>query len=155
MKPSHPPRRLSHRTWLYAVPILFAAGGSLPAQAQPDPAALGALIEQGRYWDGREQVARAREAWQRVVDADPSNSEALARLVALASRQNDGAAARLYLERLRKAVPPGSAVLKEAEALVAGGSAPRRNSDITPDQAALTRARAAAAAQDYDGALTA
>lgn len=155
MKPSHPPRRIAQRAWLYAVPILFAAGGSLPVQAQPDPAALGALIEQGRYWDGREQYGRAREAWQRVVDADPGNAEALTRLVALAVRQNDDAGARRYLDRLRSAAP-NSAALKQAEALVAGtGGGPRAKSDSSPDAAALTRARSAAAAQDYDGAVKA
>ena len=153
MKPSPPPRRLRHRSWLCAVPILFAAGGSLPVQAQPDPAALGALIEQGRYWDSREQDARAREAWQRVVDAAPSNSEALGRLVALATRQKDTAAARQYLERLRKAAP-GSAALKSAEAILAGTGTGKAGA-AAPDPAALNRARAAAAAQDYEGAMTA
>ncbi|MDP3295640.1 MAG: cellulose synthase subunit BcsC-related outer membrane protein [Nevskia sp.] len=137
--------------WL--LPILLAAGHSLPAQAQPDRAALGALVEQGRYWEGREQYGRAREAWQRVVDADPGNVEALGRLVSLAARQNDKAGARQYLDRLRTAAP-GSAALKQAEALISGSDS-RGAVSAADSAAALARARAAAAAQDYPTALAA
>lgn len=142
------------RSLFCAVPILLAAAGhSLPAQAQPDRAALSALIEQGRYWEGREQYDRARAAWQRVVDADPGNVEALGRLVSLAARQNDKAGARQYLDRLRTAAP-GSAALKQAEAQVSGSE--NRNAASAADSAAaLARARAAAAAQDYPTALAA
>lgn len=164
MKPLRPlPRSL-----ICVVPIVLAtaagsppahgqSGGRSPAQApaQPNSAALGALVEQGRYWEGREQYGRAREAWQRVVDADPGNVEALSRLVALASRENDAPAAKRYLDRLRSAAP-GSAALKQAEELVAGGgSTPGGRSQASPDAAALARARAAAASQDYPAALTA
>ena len=151
------------RSLIRAIPILLAAAaGSMPAHGQsptdtpprPDAAAIGALVEQGRYWEGREQYGRAREAWQRVVDADPGNVEALGRLVALANRDNDAAAAKRYLDRLRT-VAPGSAALKQAEALASTSSASAGPSAAKPDAAALTRARAAAARQDYPAALAA
>ncbi len=161
MKPLRPLPRSLPRSLICVVPMVLAAAvGSLPAQGQaqaqakPDAAAVNALAEQGRYWEGREQYGRAREAWQRVVDADPGNIEALSRLVGLATRENDSAGAKRYLDRLRTAAP-GSAALKQAEGLVAGGNGPGRAGQGSPDPAALARARAAAASQDYPTALTA
>lgn len=158
MKPS--------RSLLCAVPLLLATAASgLPAAAQsqttdqplpdnkPDAKALGVLIERGRYWETREQYPRAREAWERVLDAAPGNVEALSRLVAITTGQNDREAARQYLELLRRAAPDSKA-LKDAEALVAAG-ATRRSSDLNPDAATIARARAAAAASDYPTALAA
>jgi len=163
MKPS---RTLRH-SLICVVPLLLATAGSLPAAAQsqtadqaqpspgdqPDARALGVLIERGRYWENREQYPRAREAWERVLDASPGNVEALSRLVAITSGQGDREAARQYLDLLRRAAPDSKA-LKDAEALAAAG-ATRRSSELNPDAAAIARARAAAAQNDYPTALAA
>ncbi|MGQ0619705.1 MAG: cellulose synthase subunit BcsC-related outer membrane protein [Panacagrimonas sp.] len=133
----------------------LAAGALAPMMvvAQADPAALKTLVEQGRFWDARDQLDRARQAWERVVTADPRNTEALSRLVAISMKSGNAAAARKYLESLR-GVAPGSAALADAEKLLGGGTTAQR-SESTPNLQALARARDATGRKDYPEALAA
>ena len=118
------------------------------AHAQDD-AATRQLIEQGRFWDQREQPKRAREAWERVLSADPRNAEALERLTALNAQAGNPLQAQQYLDRLA-AVAPDSPLLAQArQAMQAGTVSGSGKSD------ALTRARTLAAARDYAGAVAA
>lgn len=141
---------MSARRYLFlSLPLLLCA--AQPAQAQADPAAVRALIEQGRFWDGRDQIERATEAWERVLQADPDNTEALARLVELRTRAGDTSVAREHLDRLRR-LAPESRVLTDAEAFM-GGERSFSASSTTPEPEALARARAATAREDYQRAL--
>jgi tetratricopeptide (TPR) repeat protein len=141
----------ARRYLLLSLPLLLCA--AQPAQAQADPEAVRALIEQGRFWDGRDQIDRATEAWERVLQADPDNTEALARLVELRTRAGDTAAARAHLDRLRK-LAPDSKALTDAEAFM-GGDRSVTASSTTPEPEALARARAATAREDYQAAVRA
>lgn len=140
--------------WIFLGLHLVVAAGAIPlASAQTDPAALKALIEQGRFWDARDSLDRARASWERVAAADPKNIEALSRLIAISMKSGNPVAARKYLDALRSAAP-GSTALADAEKLVGGGTSTGR-SDANPEPKALARAREATARKDYPAALAA
>ncbi len=77
------------------------------AYAQLSPAQK-ALEEQGRYWEDRHEPARAEAAWQKLLESDQGNAEALS-----SSRHHRGAAtghvdqAREYAVQLKAAHPNG------------------------------------------------
>lgn len=144
----------ARRYVLLSLPLLLSA--AVPAQAllQADPDAVRALVEQGRFWDGRNQTDRAAAAWERVLQADPDNVEALSRLVELRVAAKDTRGARGYLDRLRK-LAPGSKAVKEAEAALAGDRPAATASGAAPDPQALARARQATAREDYAAAVQA
>lgn len=125
------------------------AAGVPEAQAGLEPA-VRQLVEQGRYWDQRQQAGRAVEAWTRVLSADPDNVEALGRLAALSAAQGDRNAAQTYLNRLN-AIAPNSAAGSEARAALSG----RGGEGRVPANDALTRARALAGQRQYAEAVDA
>ncbi|MDB5987949.1 MAG: bscS [Nevskia sp.] len=131
--------RLSFRAVLA---LLALSAGSI---AFADDAATRQLVEQGRFWEQHEQPKRALEAWQRVLQVDPNNVEALSRLAVLSATTGDRGKAQQYLDKLNK-LAPGSSALAEARRAVSGGP-------VAGD--ALSRARALAAAKDYNGAVAA
>ena len=65
---------------LLPLPLMIA---SMAARA--DDAALRQLVEQGRFWEQRDQPERTRAAWQRVLTVDPNNAEALSHLAILSA----------------------------------------------------------------------
>ncbi|MPT55272.1 MAG: tetratricopeptide repeat protein [Alcaligenaceae bacterium] len=71
------------------------------APAQTPPATTSSLLEQGRYWQARNNDARAAEAWGRLLQAEPANAEALYNLGLLELKANRPARAREYLAQLR------------------------------------------------------
>lgn len=71
------------------------------APAQTPPATTSSLLEQGRYWQARNNDARAAEAWGRLLQAEPTNAEALYNLGLLELKANRPARAREYLAQLR------------------------------------------------------
>jgi len=85
----------------------LAISPSLNAQTQPaapaqtPTATTSSLLEQGRYWQSRNNDARAAEAWGRLLQADPKNTEALYNLGLLELKANRPARAREYLAQLR------------------------------------------------------
>jgi Flp pilus assembly protein TadD len=118
------------------------------ARAQDDTATR-QLIEQGRFWDQRAQPKRAREAWERVLSADPKNAEALERLTVLNAQAGNPLQAQKYLDRL-SAAAPNSPLLAQARQAMQAGAAPAGGKDST-----LTAARNLAAARNYSGAVAA
>lgn len=127
---------------LIAAAVPEAHAGLEPAVRQ--------LVEQGRYWDQRQQAGRAVEAWTRVLSADPDNVEALGRLAALSAEQGDRSAAQTYLNRLN-AIAPNSAAGSDARAALSGRTGEARG----PGDDALTRARALAGQRNYADAVEA
>ena len=90
-----------------AASLLMTAHGAALAQAAPpqqSPAVIATLLQQGRYWQGR-QPERATEAWKKLLAADPGNAEALSRLGSLAVEAKKPADARRYADQLRKSHP--------------------------------------------------
>ena len=64
-----------------------------------------ALLEQGNYWQARNDSARATEAWRKLLLIDPQQADAIYNLglLELDGKRPDGA--KRYLEQLRKAHP--------------------------------------------------
>lgn len=108
-------RAIALRSWgslssISAVGTL-ATLGVLAASALPattwaqQPPALQTLVEQGQYWGDKGDAIRAKEAWGKLLAAQPLNAQALNGLarVELLAKRPDGATA--YLEQLQKAHP--------------------------------------------------
>lgn len=81
------------------------AGAWQPAAAQDGNAAVRQLAEQARYWEQRDQPGRARDAWERVLAADPGNEEALGRLAALLEASGEPEQAAELADRLETLNP--------------------------------------------------
>jgi tetratricopeptide (TPR) repeat protein len=106
MSPRHHTIAVGLLTALAAQPGLAAPANSAtqPAeQAAPAAASAGqALLEQGRYWQGRNNAARAQEAWGRLLLIDPAQAEALYSMGLLELDAKRPARARDYLGQLQK-----------------------------------------------------
>jgi predicted Zn-dependent protease len=73
-----------------------------PAAAATGASAGQALLEQGRYWQARNNTARAQEAWGRLLLIDPAHAEALYSMGLLELEAKRTARAREYLGQLQK-----------------------------------------------------
>jgi cellulose synthase operon protein C len=87
-----------------ALAMLASALLAGTAYAQPNPAQK-ALEEQGRYWEDRHQPARAAVAWQKLLESDANNAEALLHLGLIEARQGHSDKARAYAAQLKSSHP--------------------------------------------------
>jgi cellulose synthase operon protein C len=126
---------------LVALSSLLLAGA---AHAQLSPAQK-ALEDQGRYWEDRHQPDRASVAWQKLLESDPDNAEALTHLGIIEARVGRLDQAKSYAARLKTAHPdaPENAVLDRAIQVGA----------INPND--IEEARKLARAGKYDEAIAA
>ncbi|MBV8617662.1 MAG: BCSC C-terminal domain-containing protein [Curvibacter sp.] len=77
---------------------------SVPAVHAQQPA-IKALVEQGRYWQGKGNFERAAEAWQKLLRVNPNQAEALGGMaIAEANAKHLDEAAR-YLAQLKSSNP--------------------------------------------------
>src|ERR1700691_2644567 len=86
---------------------LAALAGTLlagTALAQLTPAQK-ALEEQGRYWEDRHQPERAAVVWQKLLESDANNAEALLHLGIIEARDGHLDKARGYAAKLKAAHP--------------------------------------------------
>ncbi|KTB56706.1 cellulose synthase [Pseudomonas viridiflava ICMP 13104] len=94
---------------------LVAAIAASVAHAQ-DNAVEAQLIEQGQYWQARSNAARATEIWQKVLQIDPDQIQALYGMGLIGVRQNTPQQAQTYLARLKSLSPlPWQAVQLEQD----------------------------------------
>lgn len=77
-----------------AAPVL-AAGSEIEAQ----------LVEQGQYWQSRNNNQRAAEVWQKVLQLDKAQVDALYGMGLIGVKQNKPQQANDYLERLQAISP--------------------------------------------------
>src|SRR6185437_9512633 len=126
---------------LATLAMALLAGG---AYAQLSPAQK-ALEEQGRYWEDRHQPARAEVAWEKLLESDAGNAEALLHLGIIEARAGHLDKARAYAAQLKTAHPngPENVVLEHA---IAVGAVP-------PDT--INEARRLARAGQFDAAVAA
>src|SRR6185437_2228384 len=126
---------------LATLAMVLLAGG---AYAQLSPAQK-ALEEQGRYWEDRHQPARAEVAWEKLLESDAGNAEALLHLGIIEARAGHLDKARAYAAQLKTAHPngPENVVLEHA---IAVGAVP-------PDT--INEARRLARAGQFDAAVAA
>ena len=89
-----------HRTLILGL----MAALSVPAVHAQEPA-LKALMEQGKYWQGKGNYERAAEAWQKLLRINPNQPEALGGMaIAEANAKHLDNAAR-YLAQLKSSNP--------------------------------------------------
>ncbi len=123
-----------HHTLAAGVLAALATHTSIAAQtvpttpsevAQTNASSAKALLEQGRYWQDKDNDARAAEAWGRLLQVAPTHPEALYNLGLLELKTRRTARAQEYLTQLR-ALPSTelySAQLEQAIALSNTGKA--------------------------------
>lgn len=134
--------------------LLIAASLALPLYAQNDPAAQerGAeaseaervLIDQARYWVERGRADLAERALNRLLEADPTNAEALLHYGLLEVERDNIPAAQQRLQELRRAHPGDTARIQRLETAVRAGRI---------DPAELERARRFAREGLYERAI--
>ena len=107
-------------------PVAAPAPAPVPVLAEPPsrprPAAIAALFEQAGYWRSRGQPDRVLAAAQRILASLPDDPEALSLAIEAAAQTSNPSAAREFLARLRRALPPGDPQFARAEASVAVAS---------------------------------
>jgi cellulose synthase operon protein C len=121
---------------------LTVLAGSAFADLTP---AQRALEEQGRYWEDRQRPDRAAVAWQKLLESDADNAEALLHLGIIEARAGHEGQAKTYAGRLR-AVRPDAPELAVLDRAIAVGA-------INPN--AVDEARRLAKAGQYDAAIAA
>lgn len=125
--------------------LLAAAITASVAQAQ-STAVETQLIEQGQYWQARSNATRAAEIWQKVLQIDPDQVDALYGMGLIGVKQNKPQQAQAYLARLQALSPvPWLAVQLEQDIAL---SQPQ-------NQALLDEARRLADAGERDQATVA
>lgn len=82
---------------------VLALATPMLVQAQTDGVQV--LLEQGQYWQSRGDYVRAEEVWEKVLQLQPTNEQALYNLGQIALSNKDSAKAQAYLARLQKAAP--------------------------------------------------
>lgn len=74
------------------------------------------LIEQGQYWQARSNASRAAEVWQKVLQQDPNQVDALYGMGLIGVNKNQPQQAQSYLARLRALSPmPAQAIQLEQD----------------------------------------
>lgn len=82
-----------------------------------------ALLEQGHYWQARNDHARASEAWRKLLLIDPQQADAIYNLGLIELDSDRPANARRYLEQLKNAHPDGRQALLLEQAIKLHGDA--------------------------------
>ncbi|MGF6330886.1 tetratricopeptide (TPR) repeat protein [Pseudomonas sp. BS3782 TE3695] len=99
-----------HRT--LAIVVMSAWTAAAHAQS-PTPQAL--LVEQGQYWQLRNNPQRAAEVWLKVLLLDPAQVDALYGLGLIGVQQGKPQQAQQYLARLQAIQPPPRQALQLAQ----------------------------------------
>ncbi|MFJ3369109.1 cellulose synthase subunit BcsC-related outer membrane protein [Pseudomonas sp. NPDC086251] len=86
-----------------AIGILTALIGTAAHAETTDVQAR--LVEQGQYWQTRDNAARAAEAWEKVLRLDPNQPDALYGMGLIGVKQNKPEQAQQYLARLQALAP--------------------------------------------------
>lgn len=86
-----------------AMAVLVALTGHAAAAPGNDPASL--LIEQGNYWQARNNPERASESWDKLLRLSPNQPDALYGLGLVNLQQHKLAEAQQYLARLQTLQP--------------------------------------------------
>lgn len=88
---------------------------SVPAVFAQEPA-VKALLEQGKYWQSRENSERAAEAWQKLLKLNPNQPEALGGMAVVEASNKRFEEAAKYIAQLKKAAPsyPGLANIEQS-----------------------------------------
>jgi len=119
------------------VALLHHAGW---AQSDADQA----LIEQGKFWQARQDTKRAAEAWNKLLRVSPGNPQALYGLATVELDAGRIEGARSFLQRLKQSQPDHPLVLQLEQDI-------QLSSDR--NKALLEEARQAVASADVDQAL--
>ena len=94
---------MQSRRHTLAIGIFTALIGTAVHAETTDVQAL--LVEQGQYWQARDNASRAAEAWQKVLRLDPNQIDALYGMGLIGIKQNNPEQAQQYLLRLQTLSP--------------------------------------------------
>jgi tetratricopeptide (TPR) repeat protein len=94
---------MQSRRHTLAIGIFTALIGTAVHAETTDVQAL--LVEQGQYWQARDNAPRAAEAWQKVLRLDPNQIDALYGMGLIGIKQNNPEQAQQYLLRLQTLSP--------------------------------------------------
>lgn len=116
-----------------------------PAHAQ-ESAAVSQLVQQAQFWDAKQRPDLAQESWKRVLQVDPKNAKALARLAEIADQNGQHGDAQNYLNQLKQ-VAPGSALTQRAQQQLQGGGS---SSTLSQARALAQQGKAGDAIKVYE-----
>lgn len=124
---------------LSAIAFTFVVALPFPSPGTAAEASVSQVVEQARFWEKRGRQDLANTAWEKVLIADPDNTDALAALGTAAAYAGDESLAQSYRDRLRAVNPdhPGLGAIKTAGTK----PAPQARDPEPNDTQALTRAR--------------
>lgn len=123
--------------------LLSASPWLMPSLAQAQ-ASTDQLATQAHYWEDKGRNDLARESWLKLLRVSPDNADALSGLAMAEAKSGRGAAAQVYLDRL-KATHPDASTSGVEDAIRSGSF----------DQDKLQGPRALASAGKYDEAVAA
>lgn len=124
--------------WAACLVLILAAPAAVAADA-----GSAQITSQARYWEQKGRYDLAREAWRKLLRANPDDETALAGLAAAEIRSGRPAQAQPHLQALRR-LRPDHPDLRRIEAMLATGA-------VSGEQ--LARARELARAGRYDDAV--
>ena len=107
-------------SWLRPAFALIALLAAAPALAQEG--AVGALLQQGRYWQEQNRPDLALRSFERALAVDAANPDALAGAIAAQAALGNRGAAEALMARLRQAAPQDPRTARAAEALRGAGA---------------------------------
>ncbi len=122
---------------------LFLACYLAPGFAADDTSSFTALFEQAQFWQEKNRNDLAKDALQRILNADPQNKEAIYRMGMIAAREGDEEATQQWTNLLAQIAPADPRVkqLGAAKAVQA------------VDPATLAEARRLSSQGQYDAAI--
>lgn len=107
------------RAVLTAMLLSAAPSLLLPSLAQAQ-ASTDQLATQAHYWEEKGRYDLARESWLKLLRVSPDNADALSGLAMAEAKSGRGAAAQVYLDRLRDKHPNAGGVSKIEDAIRSG-----------------------------------
>jgi tetratricopeptide (TPR) repeat protein len=122
--------------------LLSALPWLMPSLAQAQ-ASTDQLATQAHYWEDKGRFDLARESWLKLLRVSPDNPDALSGLALAEAKSGRGAAAQVYLDRLKSTHPDATGASKIEDAIRTGSF----------DQDKLQAPRALARTGKFDEAI--
>ncbi|MDB5970707.1 MAG: cellulose synthase [Hydrocarboniphaga sp.] len=108
----------SQRAVLTAI-LLSITPWLMPSLAQAQ-ASTDQLVTQAHYWEDKGRYDLARESWLKLLRVSPDNADALSGLAMAEAKSGRGAAAQVYLDRLRTTHPDAAGTSGIEDAIRSG-----------------------------------
>jgi Flp pilus assembly protein TadD len=137
-----------------ALSLISVVTATLPptalAQASASADPLSVLIDQGKYWQAHHRGDLAEQAWQKVLQINPKQPDALFGMGMVMADRKDGSGAQQYLARLREVAPNYPNIDELGRRL---GETSLRDQSVNDARRLQQSGQAASAVQAYQRAL--